>query len=384
MVRVGVIFGGQSGEHEVSLKSAQSVMNTLQSMDYDVVPIGITKTGHWIAGASVMQILECEANQRLLTEATRSEPMRSESALSDRLERAGTRMPPDAMLKPLDVVIPVLHGPYGEDGTIQGLLELAHIPYVGCGVLASSVGMDKIVFKQVMAAQSIQTAPYLTITRSELPSKTVAFCENVAQTLGWPVFCKPANMGSSVGITKCHSALELQSGLREAARFDRRILVESAVPNAREIEVSVLGNEDIQASIPGEIIPSREFYDYQSKYIDQGDQASRLIIPAKLPPDLIRQIQTIATRAFKAIDGSGMARVDFLLEDTSSDSDDHNSRAVYLNEINTIPGFTSISMYSKLWEASGLTYPKLLERLIQLAIERFNDRQRNQIGYDLE
>jgi len=264
----------------------------------------------------------------------------------------------------LDVVFPVLHGPYGEDGTVQGLLELANVPYVGAGVLASAVGMDKAVMKLVFAAKGLPICDYEVVLKRDWQRDERAIMSAVVSRLGFPVFVKPANLGSSVGISKAKHAAELRTAITLAAQFDRKVVVEAAVPQAREIECAVLGNDEPEASVPGEIIPSREFYDYEAKYLDEG---SRSVIPAALSDALALEIRTMAVAAFKAIDCAGMARVDFLLAGDSG--------ALYLNELNTIPGFTTISMYSKMWAASGISYPELIDRLIALAIERHAEKQ---------
>jgi D-alanine-D-alanine ligase len=281
-------------------------------------------------------------------------------------------------LASFDVVFPVLHGTFGEDGTLQGLLEMACVAYVGAGVLGSALGMDKGVFKDVMRANHIPVIEYLVVLRSEIEEDLSGVLERAEKLTAdtpyppYPLFVKPANLGSSVGITKCNSRSDLVEGLIEAARFDRRVLIERGV-NAREIEVSVLGNDDPQASLPGEILPSREFYSYEAKYLDG---TSGLLIPAPLPEHLAEQARSLAVRAYRAVDCAGMARVDFLL--------DRDSDALYLNEINTIPGFTQISMYPKLWEAYGLSYPALVDRLVELALERKADRDRTERRYRKE
>jgi len=276
-------------------------------------------------------------------------------------------------LAELDIVFPVLHGPYGEDGTVQGLLELAGIPYVGAGVIGSVLGMDKAVFKDVMRAHGLPIVDDVVLKRKEWDADAEAAMDRVEAALGYPVFTKPVNMGSSVGISKCHDRAGLAAGLTEAARYDRKLLVEAAVPAVREIEVSVLGNDDPIASIPGEIIPSREFYSYEAKYIDTGDQASELLIPAPLSAEMTERVRDLAVRAYKAIDCAGMARADFLLSGETGE--------LYINELNTIPGFTSISMYPKLWEASGISYSELIDRLIELAFERHRDKERSETLY---
>jgi len=345
-------------------------MSALDPARYEIVPIGILKSGKWLSGPGTMAQLEKAADPLLLRRDSSGQAVQASD--SGNLP-APTSMPEESLLDQLDVIFPVLHGPYGEDGTVQGLLDLLRIPYVGCGVLASSVGMDKIIFKQIMIANRIPVVPYEMILRKEVDENMKRVLDRLESRFSFPVFCKPANMGSSVGITKCNDTEELKEGLMEAAKYDCRILVESGVKNAREVEVSVLGNEDPEASVPGEVIPSRDFYDYASKYMDAGQDASELIIPAKLPAETTTICRNLAIRSFQAIDGAGMARVDFLL--------DESGQELFVNEINTIPGFTSISMYSKLWAASGLTYPELIDRLIELAFKRFKDRNRNQIGH---
>lgn len=369
---VGVLFGGRSGEHEVSLKSAQSVMKTLEeSGGYDVLPMGITKEGDWICGRHAIGRLIELADPALLDGAASVDRSLTEFGPFETI--LSGRLPLPDTIRKLHVAFPVLHGPFGEDGTVQGMLSLARIPCVGCGVLASSVGMDKIVFKRIMHSHAIPVTPEVAFCRSEWESDRQGIVERIESTLRYPVFCKPSNMGSSVGISKCHDRDGLICGIDLAVKFDRRILVEWAVPNPREIEVSVLGNDRPDASIPGEIIPKREFYDYTAKYIDSGSAASDLVIPARLDHAEAQTIRDTAVRAFRAVDGAGMARVDFLVNRATGD--------LYLNEINTIPGFTAISMYSKLWAASGIAYPDLIERLIDLAIERFNDQEKNQVSY---
>ena len=338
--RVAVIFGGRSGEHEVSLSSARSVMNALDPEKYEILPIGITRQGAWIAGEGTLQALTDEdysttqpaamfadPSKKGLWSSPAMEPRDTTTARRRRLAGEGTieRSRPSesplahrersklGMLSRVDVVFPVLHGTFGEDGTVQGLLELSGVPYVGGGVLCSALAMDKIAFKGVMKAQGIPVADYVWASRREWLSDRERVLDEVERTLGYPVFTKPANLGSSVGICKCRDRDELRNGLDEAARYDRRVMAEWAVPSAREIEVSVLGNEEPSASVPGEVIPSREFYDYAAKYLDEGENASKLIIPAQLEPTTQALIQDLAVRAFKAIDGAGMARVDFLV-----------------------------------------------------------------------
>jgi len=372
-IRVGVIFGGRSGEHEVSLMSAQSVMNALDKKKYEIVPIGITREGRWIASGDPLKALLAGDPDASRPAALLGDPSRRGLMRLDDTEQAirATR------LTELDVVFPVLHGTYGEDGTVQGLLELAGIPYVGAGVIGSVLGLDKIAFKDIMRAHNLPIVDDVTFKRKEWDADPDEVLERVEAALDYPVFTKPANLGSSVGISKCHDRAGLAAGLTEAARYDRKLIVEAAVPQAREIEVSVLGNDDPIASLPGEIIPSREFYSYESKYIDGGDQASQLLIPAPISPEMTEQVRDLAVRVYKVIDCAGMARADFLLSGES----DPGPGKLYVNEVNTIPGFTSISMYPKLWEASGIPYPELVDRLIDLALERYRDKARSETLY---
>jgi D-alanine-D-alanine ligase len=367
--RVGVIFGGRSGEHEVSIASAKSVMAAMDKEKYEVVPIGITKEGRWIASGDAVEALESGDAGMSRPAALLGDPSRRGLMRLEDTERAVEA----TYMGELDVVFPILHGTYGEDGTVQGLLELAGIPYVGAGVTASALGMDKVVFKDVMQAHGLPMVDCVMLKRKDWDARPDELMDRVERRLGYPVFTKPANLGSSVGVSKCWNRAELASGLVEAARYDRKLLVEVAVPAAREIEVSVLGNDDPIASVPGEIIPSREFYSYEAKYIDDGDDASDLLIPAPIPADTTERVRDLAVRAYKAIDCAGMARVDFLLSGETG--------KLYLNELNTIPGFTAISMYPKLWEASGVSYPELVDRLIELALERYRDRDRSETSY---
>jgi D-alanine-D-alanine ligase len=366
-VRIGVLFGGQSGEHEVSITSARAVMAALDRDKYDVVPIGITKNGRWLAGGDPLAALSAAADPQLLPAAaelnTEHEKLPKDQNIAD-ITNTMLVAKPDSQFSILnsqlsvDVIFPVLHGPFGEDGTVQGLLEIAGLPYVGCGVLASAVGMDKAMMKAAFAAAGLPMVPWLLVRRVDWQRDDARAIEQIETSLRYPMFVKPANLGSSVGITKATDRLTLRRGLEEAARYDRRIVVEQGV-DAREIEVSVLGNDDPLASVPGEIVPSNEWYDYSAKYL-AGE--SRILIPAPIAPALAEQTRTMAVRAFKAVDGAGLARVDFLL--------DRATEALYLNEVNTMPGFTSVSMYAKMWEASGLSYSALLDRLIELALER--------------
>ena len=372
--RLGVVFGGRSGEHEVSLLSARSVLKAVDREKYDVTEIGITHDGVWLFGDHVLEAFLQGKQERLSTGTILPDP--SHKGIFRIMNEGGSLILEH--LVDLDVIFPVLHGTFGEDGTFQGMLELADLTYVGAGVLGSSLGMDKGVFKDVMRAHSIPVLDSMVLTRREIEENIERAIERGMQVAPFPIFVKPANLGSSVGISKCKSRSDLMEGLVYATSYDRRVLVERGI-NAREIEVSVLGNEDPIASIPGEIIPSREFYSYEAKYIDE---ASQLLIPAPLPDNLINQVKELAVRAFKAVDCAGMARVDFLLEKTGLDGS--LAGVLYLNELNTIPGFTNISMYPKLWEASGLSYPTLIDRLIELAIERKTERDRTQRRYRMD
>jgi len=367
-LRVGVIYGGRSGEHEVSLASAAAVFKNLDPDRYDAVAIRIEKDGKWalpeapptlVSAADVIHAGSADARLDLTREAHMTAYPGGDTLMT--IDRG--RENAVAGLS-LDVVFPVLHGPYGEDGTVQGLLELANVPYVGAGVLASAVGMDKAVMKLVFAAKGLPICDYEVVMKRDWQRDERGILQRVVNRLGFPVFVKPANLGSSVGISKAKHVAELRTAISLAAQFDRKVVVEAAVPQAREIEVAVLGNDEPEASVPGEIIPSREFYDYEAKYLDG---ASRDIIPAVLAGTLAGEIRALAIAAFTAVDCAGMARVDFLLAGDSG--------TLYLNEVNTIPGFTTISMYAKMWAASGLTYPALIDRLIALAIERHADKQ---------
>jgi D-alanine-D-alanine ligase len=343
-------------------------MGALDRERFEVIPVGITREGAWLVGSDPMKALEEESFDETRPVAILPDPTRSGlNQLQTQPQDEGGRL---SLLSRVDVVFPVLHGTFGEDGTVQGLLELANVPYVGAGVLASAVAMDKIIFKQVCDNVGLPIVPYVYCSRRRWEREPEVILNDVEAQLDYPVFTKPANLGSSVGISKCRNREELQLGLDEAARYDRRLLIEVAVPAAREIEVSVLGNEAPSASVPGEIIPSRDFYSYEAKYLDVGEDASDLLIPAPLDDEMTARIRALAVKAYRAIDCAGMARVDFLL---SGETD-----ALYLNEVNTIPGFTSISMYPKLWEASGVPYDRLLSWLIDLALERHAENARSE------
>ena len=370
-LRVGVVYGGRSGEHEVSLASAAAVFQNLDPEKYEPLAIRIEKDGRWtlprkppalLSAADVIHAASSEAGRTGdgAREAHLVAHPGAETMLT--IDRRDDRAIVSSL--GLDVVFPVLHGPYGEDGTVQGLLELANVAYVGAGVLASAVGMDKATMKLVFVAKGLPVCDYEVVLKRDWKKDERAVMHAVVAKLGFPLFVKPANLGSSVGISKAKHAAELRDAIALAAEFDRKIVIEAAVPQAREIECAVLGNDEPEASVPGEVIPSREFYDYQAKYLDD---ASKTVIPAKITKAQTREVRRLAIAAFKAIDGAGMARVDFLLGGDNG--------MLYVNEVNTIPGFTTISMYSKMWDASGLPYPKLLDRLIELAIERHAEKQ---------
>ena len=356
-LNLAVLFGGRSGEHEVSLMSARSVLNALDEDKYLVFQVGITHDGAWLTGDDVIGAFE-RGDTSILDAATIL-PEPGDRGLYARTEATGL-----SRIADLDVAVPILHGPYGEDGTIQGLFEMAELAYVGAGVLASAVAMDKGLFKWLMLAHGIPVLEFAIIDSARLEGDPEGALDEAETVSDYPLFIKPANMGSSVGVSKVHNRSDLLEGVMEAAQYDRRILVERGI-EAREIELSVLGNEDPEASVPGEVVPSDEYYSYRAKYID--DQ-SDLHIPAPIDFETTEEARRIAVQAYKAIDGAGMARVDMLLE--------KETERLYLNEINTIPGFTSISMYPKLWEASGLSYPELMDRLIELAQARQAQKDR--------
>jgi D-alanine-D-alanine ligase len=368
-LRVGVIYGGRSGEHEVSLASAAAVFQNLDPERYLPIAILIDKEGRWALPARPPAISVAadviHAGRKGISEPSAREAHLVAHPGGDTLLTIDRRKN-GAVVSGLglDVVFPVLHGPYGEDGTVQGLLELANVPYVGAGVLASAVGMDKAAMKKVFAADHLPICDYEVVLTREWRRDERTTMNAIVARLGFPVFVKPANLGSSVGISKARHAVELRDAINLAAEFDRKVVVEAAVPKAREIECSVIGNDEPEASVPGEVVPSREFYDYQAKYLDSGSQ---LLIPAPLSTSLTEKVRELAIAAFRAIDGSGMARVDFLLAGETG--------LLYLNEVNTIPGFTTIGMYSKMWAASGLPFPALLDRLIGLALERHAEKQ---------
>ena len=362
-IRVGLIYGGRSGEHEVSVLSANSVLLAIDQDKYEVFPIGITKEGRWIPGQSPSPLVESRDLQvRLLNKGDENDNYQLATLSNNQGNLlAGLR-------DRVDVIFPVMHGPFGEDGTIQGLLELAGIPYVGGGVLASAVGMDKVIMKMLFQQNGLPVGDYLFYLRNDLESNSGAIFLEIEKKLGYPCFVKPANLGSSVGISKAHDREELKRALHYAAEYDRRIIVEKML-SGREIECAVLGNDEPKASVPGEIMPCAEFYDYEAKYVLDD---SKLEIPAALPEEITTKVQDYAVRAFKAIDCAGLGRVDFFV--------DEKAGAIFVNEINTIPGFTRISMYPKLWEASGIDYTDLIDRLLGLALGRYQDKARNRVG----
>jgi D-alanine-D-alanine ligase len=396
-LRVGILFGGRSGEHEVSLLSAASVLNAIDKAKYEVVPIGITKDGRWLTAEHAERLLKGEEqadNSVRSTPATQlragdpeatpgaallatgesvvvpPEPSRRDAGLAPFQTDANLRRASDRTIN-VDVIFPVLHGTFGEDGTIQGLLELADIAYVGAGVLGSSAGMDKDIMKSLFRAAGLPMVKHVTVLRGQFEREPKKVQKLVESKLKYPVFVKPANLGSSVGISKAHDRKELGPAIAEAAKFDRKIVIEEGVGGkknrAREIECAVLGNDDPKASVAGEIVPCKEFYDYDAKYLAEGSEG---IIPAKLTKAEMKTVQRLAIAAFQAVDCTGLARVDFLM--------DPRSHRIFVNEINTMPGFTAISMYPKLWAATGVPYPELIDRLIRLGIERHEDKRRNQ------
>jgi D-alanine-D-alanine ligase len=395
--RVGILFGGRSGEHEVSLLSAASVLNAIDKTTYEVVPIGITKEGRWLTAERAERLLkgikkeDAHANNATAPSQLRAgdpdatpgaavlatgesvivppEPIRRDAGLAPFQTDANLRRSSDRAIN-VDVIFPVLHGTFGEDGTIQGLLELADIAYVGAGVLGSAAGMDKDIMKSLFRSAALPIVKHVTVRRSQYEKEPKKVLKLVESKLKYPMFVKPANLGSSVGISKAHDRKELGPAIVEAAKFDGKIVIEEGVGGkknkAREIECAVLGNDDPKASVAGEIVPCKEFYDYDAKYLAEG---SELVIPAKLTKAESKNVQKLAIAAFQAVDCTGLARVDFLM--------DPKSRKMFVNEINTMPGFTAISMYPKLWAATGVSYPELIDRLIQLGIERHKDKKRN-------
>lgn len=357
-VRVAVLFGGQSGEHDVSLRSAQTVLGALDDNRFEAIPVGITRDGRWLTGGDPMAQLTASSPLFALDGPSAPDVETLELAVASTSQAL-----PSGFGDEIDVVFPVLHGPMGEDGTVQGLLELAGIPYVGSGVLGSALAMDKAMAKLVLEQHGVPQAPWMLINRRDWERDAAAVAGRIGERLGYPCFIKPANMGSSVGVTKVHDPTELDAAIDLAGRLDRRIVAERGL-EVRELEVSVLGNDHPVASVVGEVVPVNEFYDYRAKYVDEG---SDLIVPADIPAEVQAEIQRLAVEAFVALDLAGLARADFFLDRVSGE--------VLLNEINTMPGFTSISMYPRLWEATGVSLPELVERLLQLALERAEERR---------
>jgi D-alanine-D-alanine ligase len=365
-LRVGILFGGKSGEHEISLRSANSILKAIDRKKYEVVEIGITKQGRWLQDTGAKALLAGES-----TQPPKRLSASSELALAESASSLG-----------VDVIFPVLHGTFGEDGTIQGLFELADIAYVGSGVLGSAAGMDKDAMKRMFFAAGLPLTPHVTLLRSEWRADPKKCTRLVEKSLTYPVFVKPANLGSSVGISKVKTRTELATAMDLAASFDRKLVIEQGVGGPgvkpRELEVAVLGNDTPEASVVGEIVPAKEFYDYEAKYELNGADESVSIIPAKLSAADAKRIRTMAITAFRACDCSGLARVDFLMAPGKKGQ----TAELYLNEVNTMPGFTSISMYPKLWEASGLPYPQLIDRLVELALERHREKEMTQFSRD--
>ncbi|MBB6215579.1 D-alanine-D-alanine ligase [Anaerosolibacter carboniphilus] len=366
-LNVAVVFGGKSGEHEVSLMSATSVIRAMNKEKYNIIPLGITKEGNWMLYNGPIEKIESGEWEGISNKLLREDPKHNIFSVVPMggegmaLSREG--IPPN-LGEQIDVIFPVLHGPFGEDGTIQGLFEMADIPYVGAGVLASAVGMDKVYTKKIFEMAGLPQGKYMVVMRNKWRESQTTYLALVEENFQYPVFVKPANLGSSVGISKAHDREELVKGINEAAEHDRKILIEESI-YCREVECAVLGNDDPVASVVGEIIPSHEFYDYEAKYFDDGK--SKMVIPAEIPEEKASEIRAMAVKAYKAIDCTGLARVDFFLE--------KDTLQVYINEINTLPGFTRYSMYPLLWGATGIPYDELIDRLIQLAVERYEDRK---------
>lgn len=373
-IKIGVIFGGKSGEHEVSLNSAKSIIDALDTQQYTIIPIGISKSGSWHVGKQAIKVLEDEQKMQKRVSSTANSKYINQQVggLTPISVQPSSDIVPSSVVNDVDVIIPVLHGTYGEDGSIQGLLELMDVAYVGAGVLASAVGLDKIVMKQLFGAIQLPQVAYTYATRAHWRRNRNEIVHQVEKICGYPCFVKPANLGSSVGINKSKDRQELERAIELAFQFDRKVIMEQGL-NVREIEVAVLGNDDPQVSVPGEILPSSEFYDYKAKYVGG---TSGLVIPADVTQSQQEAIKEYAIRAFQAIDGSGLARVDFFI--------DRDSSEVIVNEINTMPGFTRFSMYPKLWEASGMSYGKLLENLVDLALERHREKEHLLRSYDTE
>ncbi|WP_432662530.1 D-alanine--D-alanine ligase [Wukongibacter baidiensis] len=364
-INVGVIFGGKSAEHEVSLMSATSIINAIDKDKYNVVPIGITKEGGWMIYSGPIEQIENGEWEGISNKLLRDKPKENVFSIIPvgKKEHDLQEVVPTGLANKIDVVFPALHGPYGEDGTIQGLLEMADIPYVGAGVLASSLCMDKAYSKKLFELEGLNVVEYVVVLRNKLKKHMDEYVASIEERFEYPIFIKPANLGSSVGITKAHDRDELIKGLDEAAKYDKKILVERSI-EGREIECAVLGNDDPIPSVVGEIVPSHEFYDYEAKYFDDGK--SKLIIPADIPKNISDEVRQMAIVAYKALGCTGLSRVDFFLE--------KETNKIYINEINTMPGFTKFSMYPLLWQETGLPYDELIEKLVELALERYEEK----------
>ncbi|MFZ5968828.1 MAG: D-alanine--D-alanine ligase [Bacillota bacterium] len=365
-INVAVVFGGKSGEHEVSLMSATSIIRAMDKEKYNIIPLGITKEGNWMIYNGPVEKIESGEWEGISNKLLQDNPAKhvfSVIPLGNQKSESSLECIPQNLGEQIDVVFPVLHGPYGEDGTIQGLLEMANIPYVGAGVLASAVGMDKVFAKRLFEMAGLPMGKYCVIMRKKWKEDHETYIRMIEENFTYPVFVKPANLGSSVGISKAHDRDEFIKGVEEAAKHDRKILIEEFI-SCRELECGVLGNDEPMASVVGEIVPSHEFYDYEAKYFDDGK--SKMIIPADIPEEKAQEIRELAVRGYKAIDCSGLGRVDFFME--------KGTQNIYINEINTMPGFTKYSMYPLLWANTGLPYDQLIDRLIELAIERHQDK----------
>ena len=367
-LRIGVIFGGRSGEHEVSIRSARSVIEAIDKSKYDVVPIAITKEGNWLGPAAAAELLPATA-QRMLPKQQLGDSKEDVAIVGDPSRNGLIELDSKAIVGRLDAVFPVLHGTYGEDGTLQGLLELAAIPFVGCGTLASSCGMDKVVMKALFKQAGLPICRYTWLLRSDWENDPEAVARRIKREIGWPCFVKPANLGSSVGVSKATNKASLARAIDLAARYDRKIIIEELV-DGREIECAVIGNDEPQASLPGEYVihqASVRFLDYTEKYSSTGNVD--FIVPARISKALIKRIQKLAVAAYKTIDAAGLSRVDFFLKQDGE---------LLLNEINTLPGLTDVSGFPQMWEATGVPFPRVIDRLIELAIERHHERARNE------
>ncbi|HLR06142.1 MAG TPA: D-alanine--D-alanine ligase family protein [Pyrinomonadaceae bacterium] len=367
-LRIGVIFGGRSGEHEVSIRSARSVIEAMDTSKYEVVPIAITKTGNWLAPALSAKLLPKGTQQRLSARELGSSKA-DVSIIGDPSRRGLARLESGARAEPVDVIFPVLHGTFGEDGTIQGLFEMAALPFVGCGTLASACGMDKVTMKALFREAGLPICKHTWLLRSEFEDEPEKVLRRLVKEIGFPAFVKPANLGSSVGVSKASDKKSLTRAIKLAARYDRKIMVEETV-EGREIECAVIGNDDPKASLPGEYVVHEEsarFLDYTEKYSSTG--RVEFVVPARVSKPVTKRIQKMAVEAYQAIDASGLSRVDFFLKPEGQ---------LLINEINTLPGLTDVSGFPKMWEASGVPFPQIIDQLIELAIERHRERARNE------